>query len=255
MPTSPVLDSLTPAVRRTLSERGVPRQLAAGETLLLAGDTTSRIWILEAGVIKLVARDTEGRETILGLALPGALVGDVAALDGLPQALDAIAAVRSRLMALDKRILMEALSQSPEAAFGLAIDLARRIRWLWEATHERTSGEVPARLAGRLLDLAGTLGRMNGEAIELDLPLPQEDLGRLAGMCRESACKTLRRFKAQGLVEYRGRRLRILSPEGLRRIHCARLSLPPHETHKKGGQSCSSAKGPGRRSRSPARTG
>ena len=82
---------------------------------------------------------------------------------------------------------------------------------------ERTSSEVPARLAGRLLDLADLLGTVRQGAVEMELPLAQGDLGRLAGMCRESACKTLRRFKSQGLLDYRGRRLRILRPDALER--------------------------------------
>jgi hypothetical protein len=37
-------------------------------------------------------------------------------------------------------------------------------------------------------------------------------------MCRESTCKTLRRFQREGLVDYRRRRLRIMRPDALEEI-------------------------------------
>jgi CRP-like cAMP-binding protein len=95
------------------------------------------------------------------------------------------------------------------------------MRWLYATTLERTSSEVPARLAGRLLDLGDLLGRIHQGALEIDLPVAQGDLGRLAGISRESTCKALRSFKSQGLLDYRGRRLRILRPDALERIRCA----------------------------------
>jgi CRP-like cAMP-binding protein len=171
-------------------------------------------------VIKLLARSGEGHATILCLARPGDVLGEISALDGGPQPHDAIAATRCVVLGLDTDLLLEVLGRDPAAGLAVARAMARRMRWLCEATLERSTGTVPARLAGRLLDLGALLGRSHGEAIDIDLPLAQEDLGRLAGMCRESTCKALRSFKRDGLLDYRGRRLRILRPDALERIRC-----------------------------------
>lgn len=226
---SPVLWALGDADLHRLIDRSIPRRLAAREILHLAGASAERVHLLTRGVIKLTARDGQGRCTILGLAVPGDLVGDVAALDGGGQPLDAVAAVASELLSLDSIILLEALSRSPEAAMELATSLATRTRWLGESALERTSSEVPARMAGRLLWLAGLLGKTRGSTLEVELPLLQEDLGRLAGMSRESACKALRSFRAQGLLDYRGRRLKILRPDMLDRISCAGRQRPEND--------------------------
>lgn len=224
---SPVLERLVPSQLALLLDRAVPRTLGTGEILFLAGDTPGRAYILKSGVLKFTARDGEGRETILGLAVEGDLVGEVAALDGMGQPLDAVAATPSELVAVDGELLVEVVARSGPASIELAHQLARRTRWLAEAALERTSGEVPARLAGRLLDLGELLGRMKGGAIEIDMPLAQRDLGRLAGMCRESACKTLSDLRSKGIVDYRGRKLRILRPDMLQKIRCGgRASAP-----------------------------
>jgi CRP-like cAMP-binding protein len=218
---SPVLAAFSEAELARLFRRSVPRELAAGDVLFLAGDDSLRIHAVETGVLKFSARDGEGAETILGLAVEGDLVGEIAALDGALQPLDAVAATRSLVVSFETELFLELVAANGGAAVELARTLAHKTQWLAEAALERTSGEVPQRLAARLLDLAELLGRMRGSTIELELPLAQRDLGRLAGMCRESACKAMREFQAQGLLEYKGRRLRIHRPDMLHKIRCS----------------------------------
>ena len=217
----PVLDAMSEGDRRRLLDRSVARTLRPGTRLYMAGEPGGRAHLLGAGVMKLIGRSGEGSETIIGLGLPGELIGEVASLDGLQQPLDAVAASRCEVLGLDAGLLVECLRNNSEAAFALTQLMARRARWMCETALERTASEVPARLAGRLLDLADMLGTIEAGAVEMDLPLAQGDLGKLAGMCRESACKTLRRFKDAGVVDYRGRRLRILQPAALERIRCS----------------------------------
>lgn len=216
----PLLAALTEKDRRDLLDRAVPRALRRGDSLHLAGDPAERIHLLRRGVVKLSARDGEGDETILGLALPGTVVGDVAATDRGYQPLDAVATTTVDALGMEAERFVEIIFRNPPAALELARMTAERTRWMVETAIERTSGEVPTRLAGRLLDLAEMLGRQRGHSIELELPVGQRDLGRLAGICRESTCKTLRRFKAAGVVDYEGRKLRILRPDSLQKIKC-----------------------------------
>jgi CRP-like cAMP-binding protein len=216
-----LLDALDAPARARLLERGVTRTLARGETLCLAGDRAHRAHVLLAGIVKMVARGLEGQTTIVWLARPEELLGEISLLDEEPQPLDLVAATRCVVLGVEGSVLSDALRASPAASLVVARTLARRFRWLCGSALERSTGTVPARLAGRLLDLAELLGSLQGSTIELELPLAQEELGGLAGMCRESACKALRTFKSEGLLDYRGRRLRILRPDALDRIRCA----------------------------------
>ncbi len=224
---STVLDPLAVPDRELLFGRGVPRKLDAGETLSFAGGDLPRVHLVTAGVLKLVGRDLEGNQTILGLCVPGDLAGAIGALDSAPEPYDYVAATRTAVVGFDAGLFAEVLGRNPQACAALARTLGARIRWLCEAAQERTSAHVPARLAGRLLDLAELLGQQHESYVELELPFPQRDLGGLAGMCRESACKTLRRWKSQGTVDYEGRTLRIKRPDVLRAIKCAGRGAGP----------------------------
>ena len=220
LPRSAVIDALCARDRSRLIDRAVPRSLVAGERLYLAGQWVDRVHLVCSGVIKMTARDAEGRETILCLGLPGDVIGDIAALGGLAQPLDAVAVMRTAVMGFDADLFAQLLDSNPAAGVELARALAQRTRWIIDTALERTSSELAARLAGRLLDLADLVGRVRNGAVELEVPLPQADLGGLAGMCRESANRTLKTFKKEGVVDYRGRKLRILRPDALERIRC-----------------------------------
>lgn len=215
-----VLDELGPSDRARLLDRGVQRTLERGEIIHLAGDRVDRVHVVLDGIVKLSARDANGDETILGLTVAGGIVGDIGAVDEGPQPLDAITATETTVVGFDARAFMDTVMANPRAALALARAGAGRTRWMIETALERTSGEVDERLAGRLLDLARILGRPVGTTIELELPLGQRELGKLAGVCRESACKSLRRMKRSGVVDYDGRLLRILRPDSLRMLRC-----------------------------------
>lgn len=216
----PLLEMLTGPDRKTLLDRAVVRAVDAEEIVHLAGGRPERVHIVVDGIVKLTARDSNGDETILGLATPGAPVGDLAAIDGRGQPLDAIMATPGRLLGIDAHLFVDVMFRNPLAARALACAGAERTRWMIDTALERTSGEVEERLAGRLLDLARMIGRARGGVLEMDLPVGQRDLGKLAGICRESTCKTLRRMRSKGVLDYEGRRLRILRPDTLRLMRC-----------------------------------
>ena len=218
---SPVMAALPERDRHKLLDRSVSRTLEAGDTLCFAGEHAPRVHFVTSGVMKFVARDGSGNETILGLAAPGDVVGDIAVLDGLEQPIDVIAATQVDVIGMDAEAFLDAVSDNPDAARAMLELQATRLRWLYATALERSAGAVSARLAGRLLDLADMIGRIENGAVALEMPLAQTDLGRLAGVCRESACKTMRRFKSEGYVDYSGRKLRILRPDVLERIRCA----------------------------------
>lgn len=226
-PPSPVIDALAPTDRALLLDRAVPRRLLRGERLYLPGDEPGRVHVVVSGVVKLSASDGDGHETILGLAFSGDIIGEAAAVDRLPHHLGAVAAVRSHLLGIDAGFFVALLLGNPRAALELARQMAARHRWTCQTALERSASEARVRLAARLVDLARSLGQDRDGSLELEVPLNQADLGQLAGMCRESVCKTMRSFRENGLVEYRGRRLRILRPESLERISCAGPGAAP----------------------------
>jgi CRP-like cAMP-binding protein len=224
---SRVVEKIDQRRRMRLLERGCPKELTQGEYLFFRDDPARRVWSLEAGVMKFCLSDEMGRPSLLGLATPGDVIGELAVSDGGGQPFDAVAATPCALISFDADDLMDAVFASPAASRELCAQMGGRARSVLEAVTQRSHGDMTARLAGRLMELAELLGRMHAGTIEMDVPLAQEDLGRLAGMCRESACRTMRQLKAEGVLDYNGRKMRILRPEVLERLRCGGRAVKP----------------------------
>jgi CRP-like cAMP-binding protein len=222
-----LLDELPASKRILLTRRSVTRTLEKGESLFLEGEQTDRVHVVTSGVLKLCARAGDGSEAIVALAVQGELIGEFPALLGGPNPYDAIAVTDCELVGFDGDLLIKALLSQPSTALGLVTAVAERSRWASDSLIERTAGNATARLAGRLLGLSELLGHRHGGTIDLPMPVPQEDLARLSGMCRENACKILRNFKRAGVVDYSRKRLRILRPDALEKIKCAGRVLEP----------------------------
>ncbi len=62
-----------------------PRHLGADEVLFLAGDPGDGLYRVDEGLLKISIASASGAERILAILGPGAIVGDLAIIDGLPR--------------------------------------------------------------------------------------------------------------------------------------------------------------------------
>ena len=70
-------------------------------------------------------------------------------------------------------------------------------------------------MAGRLLDLAASIGVPVGAGTTIVLPVLQQDLADLVGVARETVSKVLSRFVAAGWITTSARRIEVRDGEAL----------------------------------------
>src|SRR5262249_2167646 len=73
------------------------RQLTAGDTLFEAGDTGDGCYRLDRGLLKVALVSPQVREQIVAILTSGAIVGDLAVIDGLPRSASVVALTDSEL--------------------------------------------------------------------------------------------------------------------------------------------------------------
>ena len=223
----PLLSELGPRALERLLDRSVTRCAPKGHVLFLESEPRTRVHFVLEGAFFLYRRDAGGSESVVGFASPGVLLDEVGLLDGAPHTCDAIAASDAHVLGIAVDTVRDELDRSPDMTRALVRQLEARVRWIDAAASERATCQVTGRIAGRLLDLARILGTHRADAIEMDLPIQQEQLGLLAATTRESACKAMRRLRRQGVLEYSGRRLRILRPDALHHLRCGERVAGP----------------------------
>lgn len=186
---SPVFGALSLDMRRSLAGSGTMIRLAHGARLFSAGDPGDAAYLVLSGELEVGLSRADGRETWLARLRPGAVIGDMAVLDGGNRSADATATRTSQLLRLGRDTLMAALAAEPQAALrllGLLVERLRSVNGLVEAASVLGVG---ARLA-RLL-LAGD--RRDTRS--------QSDLAKVISATRESVNRKLSAWRAAGWVD------------------------------------------------------
>lgn len=198
--------------------RGSVVRHTRGETIFSQGSPGDSLIVLLTGSLKITTVTSDAREVVLGFAKQGALIGEIAVLDGSPRSADVVALEATESFVVHRRELMPILRANPDATFALVEGLCAMIR----ATNtlvESQGMQTQARCAACLVSLARQHGKeAGGEKVIIDLKVTQRDLGNYLGLTRETVSRTLSEFKDSGLVETKGNSIVVLDLEGLQEI-------------------------------------
>lgn len=214
------MGSLPGPARRALWSLARRTELSRGEILFLGGqEDDGRIYLVRRGMLRLTERDTEGREVVVDLGGPGDLLGLKPPLLGGTNDHDAIAVTDSVVYSFPARTTVDALLSDPSGARALATSIYSMHRRTHALAVERATGSIKARLAGRLLHLAGAAGNGDDPTV-IDGRVAHGDLGLLIGASRERICEEMIHLRRAGIIDYGRRDLRIFRPDVLERLRC-----------------------------------
>ncbi len=178
---------------------------AAGELLFSRGDPGNEIYLVIDGRVRLSMLTPEGREVSFAQAGPGALFGEIAALDGGLRTADATAVSKVEAMLLPRSALRRHVEKSPAIASGAIHFLCDRLRDAAEQLEAIALHPVEMRLARFLLSSARQRRGTGRETeVTLDLGMSQSDLALFLGASRPKVNVALSGLEDMGCVERKG---------------------------------------------------
>src|SRR5688500_6230206 len=107
---------LAPAVRDAFVRRGTIRRFAPRQAPLHEGQIPDRVLVLRAGHVKVYCTTANGKEAVLAIRGPGALVGELSALDAGPRSASIVALDRVEVLVLSSGDFRSFLTEHPDAA-------------------------------------------------------------------------------------------------------------------------------------------
>lgn len=195
--------ALPQAMRQRLLADAVPRRLEAGEVLFRRDDPFDGLYAVASGAILIHAPDAQGKVALLGLLAPGAWFGEICLFDGLRRTHAASASIRAAVMHLPRSRLDAMLAEHPHWWREFGKLLAGKTREAFRYVEEAQLLPPLARTARRL----AAIGRSYGDALDaphpLSIHLPQEQLGQMLGLSRQTVNQALRELEARGLLSLR----------------------------------------------------
>jgi CRP/FNR family transcriptional regulator, cyclic AMP receptor protein len=213
LPEGTLFAGCAPEELADLLAAGTLQNVQPNETILRQGDDGDALVLLLEGVVRVSMVTSNGREIILDYAEPGALLGEIALLDGEPRTASTISLWKGRVLRLSRSSFETLVERHPKMALRVMRDMARRLRqtdMTIENDRAFTTGPRLARFLKRLTE------SKHGQKLTDDLS--QSELGNFVGISRENINRQLSVWAGEGVIELCQGRIRILDPDYLSQI-------------------------------------
>ena len=196
-----IATSVPEALSAQLFHAAQARHLKAGERLFAIGDPGDGCFLLEQGLLKATVASHLGEERIIAILGPGAIVGELSMIDGLPRSASVVAMQDCVLRFVSREALQQRANTKSETYQLLLAILATRLRQVDEDLVATTFLTVKARVARALLKLAEYIGQPSSEGhIVFQERISLADLAAMAGVARENACRVLSEWRRRKFV-------------------------------------------------------
>jgi CRP/FNR family transcriptional regulator, cyclic AMP receptor protein len=167
-------------------------RLAAGKILFRAGAIGDGCYRVEDGLLKVTMVSSSGAERILEFFGPGAIVGELSTIDGLPRSATVVAVRDATLSWLSRAEFEVFAEEHPEVYKSLVKLLAHRLRDTDTVVAASSFLSLKGRVARTMLELADHFGQQVAPGrIVIRQKIGQNDLAAMAGIARESLTRVL----------------------------------------------------------------
>jgi CRP/FNR family transcriptional regulator len=197
---------------KTLATKFHSRKYKKKEIIFHQGDDSHVLYVIMKGKVRIFSISPAGNETSYRIFTPHDVIGEFAAIDGRPRSTTAQAMEDCILLEIEHRQFKQSIYEMPDLAMGLIKILIEKLRF----TTEYAESIVQYDTAGRLLNMLLQYNKMIGVEIEagvqyeLNLSMHQEDMATMVGARREWVNRILRKWKKNGLIDYRKGKITIL---------------------------------------------
>lgn len=188
-----------------LAQHSITRSYPKNAILINEGDRSDSLYVIEQGKVKVFVSDEEGREMILNILSPGDYFGELALIDDAPRSASVMTLQPTKLVMISRTDFQLCLRDSPEMAYNLIRNMAKRIRGLTDSVKSLALMDVYGRVARTLLDLAK---ESNGQLI-IEQRLTHQEIANMVGASREMVSRIFKDLITGGYLTVERERITI----------------------------------------------
>src|SRR5262245_9513011 len=189
----------------------------AGEQILSYHDTSTEVFFLAAGRVRVIIYSAEGKAVLFTDLRPGAMFGEIAAIDRGARSASIEASESSTIASLTASQFEGLLLQEPAVALATLRHLTAEVRRLSDRVLEFSTLAVQNRIHAELFRLAAGAGRQQAQALLSPAPSLSDIADRISTH-REAVSRELSRLASVGLLRREGSDLRITDVARLERL-------------------------------------
>lgn len=212
---SRLFEGITVAQRQSLMLSEAVCHYSKGEIVFSAGDKAADIYCLVAGRVKLYKEGMD-RVQILRLVGENECFGYPPCFTDGRHRLSAMAMTDMTLVKAPMKVVKKIIAENGRVGMNFTRELAARLGAIDERLVNLTQKHVRGRLAEALLLMAEAYGNDGEEG--LIYSMTREEIASFANMTTANAIRTLAAFRDEGVIEYVGRRIRVVNAGRLEKI-------------------------------------
>lgn len=190
------------------------RPLTKGESLFRAGEPLKSVYVASEGSFKTVVVSASGEEHVLGFHLQGELFGLDAIGTGQHRC-EAVALVDSQVCELPFDRLTSIAVKLPSLQQQLLRVIGQCVNHDHDHVEVLSRRQASERIAMFVHSLSDRYRRIDHPANDFHLPMSRDEIARYLGLALETVSRGFSRLHEDGVIEVRGRRVRILDEEAL----------------------------------------
>ena len=193
------------------------QEFEAGEQLVQYQDPSTDVFFLTAGKLRVIVYSLEGKAVQFTDLKPGAMFGEIAAIDRAARSAGVEAIETSTVASLAADRFEELLLREPRVAVATLKHVAAEVRRLSERVVEFSTLVVQNRIQAELLRLAVDAAKDRAGALLSPAP-SLADIAERISTHREAVSRELSRLGSMDLLRREGANLRIVDVERLAKL-------------------------------------
>lgn len=210
----PLLQELGDDAISRLASKTVELALHADRIIFRQGDTPAGIHFVLSGQVKLSLHTERGDDKVFELVGPGASFGAVPVFLSVPHSLTAETIAESRLVQIAKSAVLAELECNPHFSFRMLREVCRRLQQRTRDFEDCMLLNGARRVTNFLLSQLPN--EINGGSAAVTLPAKKGIIASRLNLTHEHFSRILHEIQAAGLIEVRGREIRMIDVGRLR---------------------------------------
>ncbi|MEL7622393.1 MAG: Crp/Fnr family transcriptional regulator [Clostridiales bacterium] len=180
------------------------------------GQKNRYLYYIVEGLVKITMTNIRGEEKMLSVLNPGVFINENSFFLNIDSMASAQAITNTKLIRISRSDFKRIAAENSEFTLSMIISMSMKIRILTAQVEYLTFFDNKTHLAIVIQGLINDFGRKDKSgAIVVDLPTTDQDLANYLGIRRETVTKILSKFKAEGILEKKNKRLYIYDHQKL----------------------------------------
>jgi CRP/FNR family transcriptional regulator, cyclic AMP receptor protein len=196
-----MFSSLNDAEIAKIVDKIIVRDYRKDQVILSEGDTSSHMYLVLSGRVKVVQTTEDGKEIIRAIHKAGDSFGELSLLDCEASPAEVVAIEPTSAAVINRDNFLTIIHTQGKVLDNLLLMFCKRLRYSWDRVQMVNLKNSEQRVNMLFQQLSATHGKPVEEGTLLNIKLTHQTLASMTGLCRETVTRALDALKKNKCIK------------------------------------------------------